>query len=192
MFTCLPSRVVHIEITNSLETDLFILALRASLQDVAMSELWEQTMAQTLWVLIMIWKKRLVRWIIRIHNFLANTGADWLIWSRNSLATSHMGEVWERQIRSARSFLASLLKNHCTCLKDEPFPTLTKDVEAIVNSRPLTVETISDPLSLTPLSLSNLLTMKNRVIMPPLGSFVRPDLYNRRQWRRIQHLADEF
>ena len=28
--------------------------------------------------------------------------------------------------------------------------------------------------------------------MPPPGSFFRPDLYNRRQWRRVQHLADEF
>ena len=66
------------------------------------------------------------------------------------------------------------------------------EVEAIVNSRSLTVETISDPQSLTPLSLSNLLTMKSRVIIPPPGSFVRPDLYNRRQWRRVQHLDDEF
>ena len=28
--------------------------------------------------------------------------------------------------------------------------------------------------------------------MPPPGSFVRSDLYNRRQWRRVQHLADKF
>ena len=64
------------------------------------------------------------------------------------------------------------------------------EVEVIVNSRPLTVEIISDPQS--PLSPSNLLTMKSRVIMPPPGSFVRPDLYNRRKWKRLQNLADEF
>ena len=64
------------------------------------------------------------------------------------------------------------------------------EVEVIVNSRPLTVEIISDPKS--PLSPSNLLTMKSRVIMPPPGSFVRPDLYNRRKWKRLQNLADEF
>ena len=128
----------------------------------------------------------------QIQHFLANTGTDWLIWLRNAPAASHMGGVWERQIRLARSILASLLKNHGTCLKDESLHTLMTEVEAIVNSRPLTVETISDPQSLTPLSPSNLLTMKSRVIMPPPGSFIRPDLYNRRQWRRVQHLADEF
>ena len=192
MFTCLESRAVHIEITNSMETDSFILALRCfiarrgnvrSITDngtnfvgahnelkKAFSEMNHQ----------------------QIQHFLANTGADWLIWSRNVPAASHMGGVWERQIRSARSILASLLKNHGTCLKDESLHTLMTEVEAIVNSRPLTVETISDPQNLIPLSPSNLLTMKSRVIMPPPGSFVRPDLYNRRQWRRVQHLADEF
>ena len=33
---------------------------------------------------------------------------------------------------------------------------------------------------------------ENRVIMPSPGSFVRPDLYSRRQWRRVQYLADKF
>ena len=128
----------------------------------------------------------------QIQHFLANTGADWLIWSRNAPAVSHMSGVWDRQIRLARSILASLLKNHSTCLKDESLHTLMTEVDAIVNSGPLTVETISDPQSLTPLSPSNLLTMKSRVIIPPPASFVRPDLYNRRQWRRVQHLLTSF
>ena len=122
----------------------------------------------------------------QIQHFLANTGADWLIQSRNTPAANHMGGVWERQIRSARSILVSLLKNHSECLKDESLHTLTTEFESIVNSRSLIVETISDSQSLTPLSPRNLLKM------PPPGSFFRPDLYNRRQWRRVQHLADEF
>ena len=86
----------------------------------------------------------------------------------------------------------SILKNHGGCLKDESLYTLLTEDEAIANSRPLTAETISDPQSLTPLSPSNLLAMKSRLIMPQPGSFVRPDLYNRGQWRRVQHVADEF
>ena len=123
----------------------------------------------------------------QVHQFLANPGVDWLIWSRNVPAASHMGGVWERKIRSARTILASLLKNHGACLKDESLHNLMTEAEAILHSRLLSVETISDPQSLSPLSPSNLLTMKNRVIMPPAGSFVRPDLYNRKQWRKVQH-----
>ena len=128
----------------------------------------------------------------QVQHFQTTTGADWLIWSRNVPAATHMGGVWERQTRSERSILAWLLKSHGTCLKNESLHTLMTEVEAIANVRPLTVETISDPQSLTPLSPSHLLTKKSRVIMPPPGSFVRPDFYNRRKWRKVQRLADEF
>ena len=67
-----------------------------------------------------------------------------------------MDGVWEHQIRSARSILASLLKNHGTCLKDESRHTLITEVEAIVNSGPLTVEKISNPQKTS----SNVYTVK--------------------------------
>ena len=60
--------------------------------------------------------------------------------------------------------IASLIKNHATCLKDESFCTFMRDVEAIVNSWPVTAETISDPQYLPPLSPSNLLKMKCKII----------------------------
>ena len=34
--------------------------------------------------------------------------------------------------------------------------------------------------------------MKTNVVMPPPGVFTKPDLYSRRRWRRVQHIADEF
>ena len=79
----------------------------------------------------------------QIHHFLANTGTDWLIWSRIAPAASHVSGVWERQIRSARRILALLLKNHGKCLKDESLHTLMTEVDTIVNSRPLTVTPLS-------------------------------------------------
>ena len=63
------------------------------------------------------------------------------------------------------------------------------EVESIINSRPLTVETLSDINSLSP---SNLLTMKTNVVMPPPGVFTKPDLYSIRRWRCVQHTAEEF
>ena len=37
-----------------------------------------------------------------------------------------------------------------------------------------------------------LLTMKSRVVMPPPGKFQKKDIYCRKQWRSVQHLANEF
>ena len=103
-----------------------------------------------------------------------------------------MGGVWERQIRSARAILSSLISTHSRSLDDESLETLLIEAESIVNSRPLTSETLGDATSLQPLSPSNLLTMKSKVILPPPGEFSKDDLYCRKRWRRVQHIANEF
>ena len=66
------------------------------------------------------------------------------------------------------------------------------EVESIINSRPLTVETLSDINSQIPLLPSNLLPVKTNVVMPPPGVFTKPHLYSRRRWRRMQHIAEVF
>ena len=43
-----------------------------------------------------------------------------------------------------------------------------------------------------PLSPINLLTLKSRVLMPPIGDFTAPDIYCGKHWRRVQHISDEF
>ena len=60
----------------------------------------------------------------KIEFFLQNTGADYINWHRNPQASSHMGGVWERQIRSARTLLMSLLHTHRKSLNDESLRTL--------------------------------------------------------------------
>ena len=65
----------------------------------------------------------------KITQFLQDRGADRIIWQRNMTAASHMGGVWEQQIRSARSILLSLLKTHSQSLSEESFRTLMEEVE---------------------------------------------------------------
>ena len=123
---------------------------------------------------------------------MQSLGGDLVRWIRNPPAASHIGGVWERQIRSARATLSSLLSTHGKSLDEESLLTLVAETEGILNSRPLTVETISDPTSDLPLAPSNILTMKSKVVMPPPGDFSRPGLYCRKRWRRVQHIANEF
>ena len=66
------------------------------------------------------------------------------------------------------------------------------EVEAVINSRPLTVETVSDSNSLIPITPSNILTMKTSVVMQPPGIFQGADLYCKKRWRRGQHITNEF
>ena len=52
-------------------------------------------------------------------------------------------------------------------LDEESLSTLSTEVEAIVNSRPMVVETITDVNSEVAISPSHILTMKSKVVMPP-------------------------
>ena len=103
-----------------------------------------------------------------------------------------MGGIWERYIRTAGTIFDALLKTHSCSLNDENFRALLAEAEGIINSRPFTEETLSDVNSHIPLLPSNLLTQKTNAILPPPGSFDRPDLYSRRRWRRIKHIAGGF
>jgi hypothetical protein len=127
----------------------------------------------------------------KIENYLTTEKCDWLKWDKNTPSASHMGGVWERQIRSVRKILTSLMKSHSEVLNDESFNTLMKEAEGIINSRPLAVENINDPNSsiLTP---NHLLTLKSKAVLPPPGVFQRNDIYCRKRWRTVQHLANEF
>ena len=124
------------------------------------------------------------------------------MWSQGPLAhralegpspptASHFGGVWERQIRTVRNTLSSMLRDHSESLNDESFRTFLAEAECIVNSRPLTVDNLNDPTSL-PICPMNILTGKTRVVLPPPGTFQRADVYCRKRWRQVQHLANEF
>jgi len=66
------------------------------------------------------------------------------------------------------------------------------ETEAVVNNRPLTVDTLSGTLSPLPLTQSTLLTGKTKLILPPPGKFQKEDVYCKQRWRRVQHIAHEF
>ena len=105
---------------------------------------------------------------------------------------SHMGGVWERQIRTVRNVLVSLLTQHAAQLDDETLRTFMVEAENIVNCRLLTVDTINSSQLPEPLTPNQLLTMKSKVILSPPGEFQRADLYSKKRWRRVQYLANEF
>ena len=110
---------------------------------------------------------------------------------KNPPTASNMGGAWERQIRSARSILVALLKIHGTSLNDESLRTFLAKVIAIVNTRPIRSESLSDVHSPVPVCPMQLLIMKSRVVMPPPGEFQKEDIYCRKHWRRMQHLANK-
>ena len=91
-----------------------------------------------------------------------------------------------------RNVLTALFSNHGSQLGDESLVTFMTEAEAIANCRPLTVDDLTSPECLQPLSPSQLLTLKSSVVLLPPGSFQQADLYSKKRWRRVQYLANEF
>ena len=125
----------------------------------------------------------------KIRQKLLEESGDWIDFQMNVPNASHMGGVWEWQIRTVRSVLIALLDSHGTILDDESLRTFMVEAEAIVNSLPLTVENLN---YLEPLTPNHLLTLKSKVVLPPPGNFLRVDTYSKKRWRRVQYLINEF
>ena len=193
IFTCMASRAIHLEIANSLDTDSFLNAFRrfTSRRGPVRQLRSDQgtnfvgARRELLEALNEMDQEKIKSSLLKEH-------CDWITFKMNVPSASHMGGVWERQIRTVRNVLSSLLQHNSEQLDDESLRTLMCEAEAIVNSRPLTVNQLTDPDSPEPLTPSHLLTMKSKVLLSPPGKFEPADMYARKRWRRVQHLANEF
>ena len=184
MLTYLCSRAVHIETTNSMTTESFIQALRRLISRRRNIRIIRSDNGSNFIGASTELKRAFSEMDKRkINDFLMELGGKWLIWKHNTPTASNIGGVWERQIRSARSILAALLKQHGESLNDESFRTLPVEVEGIINSRPVTCDNIGDVNSFVTLNPVRLLSMKTKIVMPPPGIFQKEDIYCRNSWR---------
>ena len=190
IFTCMSSRAVHIEILDDLSTDAFLnglrcfIALRGNVRQLR-SDRGSNFIGA---------KNELSKLMNeldqgKLKTFLQTHGCDFV---QHIPHSSHMGGVWERQIRSIRNILMVLLKNAAGRVNSSTLRTFFYEVMSIINSRPLSVENLTDPLGPEPITPNHLLTMKTDVISHPPGIFLREDLYGRRCWRKVQYLAERF
>nr|XP_054606831.1 uncharacterized protein LOC129166991 [Nothobranchius furzeri] len=186
LLTCLCSRAIHIEMLDDMTTDAFINALRAFIAIRGNVRLLRCDQGTNF-----IGAKRELAELIKgmEEERVKTLKCEFLM---NPPAASHMGGIWERQIRTIRSVLTSILDNSAQRLDSSSLRTLFYEIMAIVNSRPLTVENLNDPSAPEPLTPNHILTMKSTIILPPPGQFVKEDLYLKKRWRRVQYLANEF
>ena len=135
IFTCLAVRAVHLEVSYSLDTDSFILALqrfiarRGQVKEIHSDIGTNFTEGEKeLCVMIEGWNQA------KIHDSLLQKGIKWVF---NPPAASHHGGVGERLIRSTRKILGGLVNEQR--LDDESLLTLMCEAESIFNGRPLTI-----------------------------------------------------
>ena len=186
IFTCLCSRAVHIETLDDMTTDAFINALRTL---IAIRGPVRQLRCDQ-GTNFMGARREFAELLKGMdQERQREIGCEFIV---NIPSASHMGGVWERQIRTIRSILTTMFDKWANRLDTTSLKTLMYETMAIINSRPLSVEHLHDPTAPEPLTPNHILTMKSAVILPPPGQFCKEDLYLHKRWRKVQFLANEF
>ena len=88
-----------------------------------------------------------------------------------------MGGAWERMVGLVKRILGAMIPSKPT--DDDALHTLLLEVEAIVNSRPLTDVSVDHDRDL-PLTPNHLLWINHSIGLPPLPTH-RSDVYARRR-----------
>ena len=147
IFTCFAIRAIHIEVAHSLDTSSFINALQRFISRRGQPKEITSDNGSNFVGGMRELREAIEGWNqTKIQQFLHQRGIQWKF---NPPAASHMGGVWERQIRTVRKVLRALMKEQV--VDDEGLSTLMCLVEAIVNGRPLTTNS-DDPRDLEALS----------------------------------------
>ncbi|XP_072041448.1 uncharacterized protein [Amphiura filiformis] len=178
VFVCLTSKAVHIEKANSLDTDACVNVIRRFM---ARSDNGTNLVGAEREM-----RKEINTWNqSRIHDSMLQKNVDWIF---NPPAGSHHGGIWERQIRTIRKLMCSIVREQT--LTDDSLHTLLCEIESILNNRPITTVPgeSTDPEPLTP---NHILLLKGDMNLPPAVTG-KLNQYAKRRWKQVQYMSDLF
>ena len=189
VFTCLASRATHLEMAYDLTTESFLMCLRRFLSTRGHATRVMYSDNGTNFVGA---KSELQRGIQRLCNdrIMKELAPKCIEWIHAPPLASHQGGVYEAIIRLVRKVMASLMSDRrLRTLTDEGLVTLLKEIEYVLNCRPLT-RVGTDPNDFQALSPIMILT-------GCIGPGLPPDVFlssdgMRSSWRACQLQADEF
>ena len=161
LFTCLATRAVHIEIAHSLDFHSFFAVRRF----IARCDKPQMIYSDNGTNLTVGEKElRLAIEAMKQNDVIeksSNLGTDWRFSPQSG---PHFGGVWERPVQSAKRALYAVLEDRTTT--DETLFTLLTEVEAFLNTRPLT-HVSTDPADREPITPNNFLLGRAAPNIPP-------------------------
>ncbi|XP_044749748.1 uncharacterized protein LOC123310348 [Coccinella septempunctata] len=157
LFVCCATKALHLELASDLSTDCFLAAFRRFIGRRGRVS-YVHTDGGTNFVGAANYIKNIMKDV---------AAAEKIEWAFNPPATPHFGGLSEGGIKSVKTHLFRVIGEQI--LTFEEFNTLLVQIEAVLNSRPLT-ELSPDPNDLSVLTPGHFLTME------PLSSLPDPDL----------------
>ena len=189
VFTCFASRATHLEMAYSLTTESFLMVLRRFLSTRGYST---HTIFCDNGTNFVGARSELQRGLQRLNRqqIIQELSPKGIEWVHAPPLASHQGGIYESIIRLVRKAMDSLLSDRqIRTLTDEGLVTVLKEIEYILNCRPL-ARVSTSPEDMETLSPIMLLTGSLATGLPP-DVFVSSDSM-RSSWRACQLQIDQF
>ena len=115
----MASRAIHLEVAHTLETDSFLNAYRRFVcRQGPVREIRSDQGSNFVGARSELQKSLAQMDQTKIKEELLKNSCDWLNFHMKPPHSSHMGGVWERQIRTVRNFLSAILRTNGSQLND--------------------------------------------------------------------------
>ncbi len=189
IFVCFATRAVHLELVSDLSADAFIASLRRYMSHrgkpanlysdcgtnfTGASKILDDSMR-----IVKMCQDELV------HRYVSEVKIQWHF---NTPGAPHFGGLWEAGVKSMKYHLRRVVGD--VVLNFEEVTTLLAQIEACLNSRPLT-QLSSDPNDLLPLTPGHFLVGRALSVIPvPDFSNVLENRLSR--WHLLQKLTQDF
>jgi hypothetical protein len=190
LFVCFSTKAIHLELVTDQTTGTFVAALRRFMarrgkprniySDNAMNFVGARNHLAELRRLFRSDKHQQV-----VSKILAEDNVEWHFIPPHS---PHFGGLWEAGVKATKRHLLRIVGN--AVLTYEELSTLITQVEACVNSRPLTPMS-NDPNDLMPLSPGHFLIGQPLTLMPE-PNLIPLQLNSLSRWQHVQQLLQSF
>ena len=190
IFTCLPSRAVHLEPLVGMDACSFRNALRRFISIRGPVKIIRSDQGTNFIPSRKDLQQQDKISIDDLSNELLKQNVKWIL---NPPHASHHGGAWERKISSVRRVLeASFRLASNRGLSRDEFHTVLAEASSIVNNTPLW-STSQDPNDPAPLTPNMLLTLReNKESFKENYAEIDLLAYGSKRYRRVQYLCDQF
>ena len=188
IFTCLSTRAIHLEVAPSLESDDFINVLERFICRRGRPKTIRSDCGTNFIGASNELKREMERLnTTKIGENLRQQSIEWLF---NPPESPHMGGVWERMVRSVKTSLNATIMAEGVSLNDFTLMTVLTEVEALVNSRPITPvsDDVKDMEALTP---NHFIMGRASTALPTCVTY-DDNVTPRRRWKQVQSISQQF
>jgi hypothetical protein len=189
VFVCMCTKAIHLELVGDLSSEAFVATFKRFIaRRGRCAHLWSDQGRNFVGAnkeLAAAFNAAKLEFEGSIAETLAMDGTQWHF---IPAYTPHMGGLWEAGVKSVKYHLKRILTSHLTY---EELTTLLCQIEACLNSRPLTIIDDFDTDTMQPLTSGHFLIGESPISVPA-PSMKNIPMSHLSRWQHMQKLLDNF